>query len=448
MFESLAGSPLRGIVATFVLLSPSLLPISSEAAAQEPIEVVSVEAQIHLEEAISMALTRNPGYAQAEISLENAFGSERTARGAFLPSLSVSSGTTLSSSARFDPATERQVTGSSQSLSGGLSLGYDLFTGGRNRAELERAGIETEAADVRLEGQRFEVIFRTKQAFFDALRHTDLVAVAESRVQRAEENLELVRRRVEMGSATASDSLRTRLELANARQTALQSRNQLRSARMALGRQVGISGPVDAVRPSVLEPSPLPLTPEEIYELAETRSPSVRAAELSRAADQAQVASARASYLPSLRIGSGYDWSNQDWAFDGGRTSWRVSLSVSYPIFNGFVRETNVQRAQSQVRLAQLVEEDARLEARQAVDHVLQGIHTAEEAIALAEEAVLVAREDLRVVQERYVVGVATVFEVVTSQVALDQAEADRVTARYDYLLARAELEAILGREL
>ena len=55
---------------------------------------------------------------------------------------------------------------------------------------------------------------------------------------------------------------------------------------------------------------------------------------------------------------------------------------------------------------------------------------------------------DLRVVRERLAVGVATSFELVTSQVALDEADANRVATRYDYLIARAELEALLGQEL
>jgi outer membrane protein TolC len=45
-------------------------------------------------------------------------------------------------------------------------------------------------------------------------------------------------------------------------------------------------------------------------------------------------------------------------------------------------------------------------------------------------------------------VGVARIFDVVQSQIALDQARVDLVGARYDYVLARAELEAVVGREL
>ena len=93
-------------------------------------------------------------------------------------------------------------------------------------------------------------------------------------------------------------------------------------------------------------------------------------------------------------------------------------------------------------------EEDARLRAREGADAALRNLRTAEQAIEIAEEAVVVAAEDLRVVRERYALGASTILDVLTSQAAADQASTDRVSARYEYLLARAELEAILGREL
>lgn len=66
---------------------------------------------------------------------------------------------------------------------------------------------------------------------------------------------------------------------------------------------------------------------------------------------------------------------------------------------------------------------------------------------SVAPEPGLVA-EELRVINERYRVGVATILDVVTSQIALDQAVADLVTVRYDHVVARAEIEGILGRDI
>jgi len=84
----------------------------------------------------------------------------------------------------------------------------------------------------------------------------------------------------------------------------------------------------------------------------------------------------------------------------------------------------------------------------QEADAALYNLRTAERAIEIAQEAELVAGEDLRVVREPYSVGVATILDVLISPNAADQASVDVVTSRYDYVLARAELESILGRVL
>ena len=183
-------------------------------------------------------------------------------------------------------------------------------------------------------------------------------------------------------------------------------------------------------------------------QLAEEASPSVIAASESTVAASASVSAARSAYFPSLRFSSGYNWANQDPSFTGGSTSWSMSLGLSYPIFNGFQRESSVDRAQFVQRVTRLQEDDARLAAREQADAALQNLLTAERATVIAEEAVLVADEDLRVVRARYEVGAATILDILISQNALTQAETDLIATRYDYILARAELEAILGREL
>ena len=289
---------------------------------------------------------------------------------------------------------------------------------------------------------------QTKNVFFEALRQEDLLAVRRSQLDQARQNLEMVRRRTQVGRATVSDSLRARLDWVNAQQSVLEAESATRAARFSLGRQIGEGRPVLPVRPESLTPEPLTLSEEEILTLAESVAPSVVAAEAQATAAAAAVSAARTEYLPSINFSSGYNWANQAASFSNGTTSWSLALRASYPIFNGFQRGGAVDRAQFSQRVAQLREDDARLGAREEADAALMQLRTAERAIEIAEEALVVAREDLRVVRERYTVGVATILDVIISQAAADQAAADAVTTRYDYLLARAELEAVLGREL
>jgi outer membrane protein TolC len=50
--------------------------------------------------------------------------------------------------------------------------------------------------------------------------------------------------------------------------------------------------------------------------------------------------------------------------------------------------------------------------------------------------------------RERYRLGTSTIVDLLTSQAALNQAQANLVQARYNYLVARAQIEALVGHGL
>lgn len=410
--------------------------------------VAQDEPTLSLDEAVQAALRHSPQMAQAEGALQNAAWGERTAWGAFLPSLSFSTGGSRSSQTRFNPQTNTSVQGSSDSYSAGLSSSIELFSGGRRFAQMRQAQAQTATAQASLIEQRFAVTLAAKNAFFNVLRAEDLIRVAEVRIQNAQEGLDAATQRAQVGSATRSDVLRSGLELTNARQALLQARNQRRTAAYALGRLVGVEGPVGARLDAPLQPAPLGLSREEIRALALEQAPSVRTADLAVDAAVAGERAARAQYFPSVSASAGYDWFNDSPQVFAGRKSWGLRLSISYPLFNRFQREDAVSRASVQSDIARVQLEDARRLVLSELESVLGALELAEQQIALAEEAVLAAEEDLRVQDERYRLGVSTILDRVTSQVNLVQAEIDLIAARYDYQIARAELEALIGREL
>ncbi|MGH7476271.1 MAG: TolC family protein [Longimicrobiales bacterium] len=411
-------------------------------AAQKPV------AEVTLDQAIALALQHSPQIAQAEGSVVAAGWSERSAWGAFLPSLSVGSGASLASTERFNPQTNTSVTGSSDSYSAGLSSSIELFSGGRRTAELRRSRAETTASEASLVEQRYGVTLTTKITFFDALRADETIRSAEARLQRAGEGLEAATRREQVGSGTRSDVLRAQLELTNAKQALLQAENQRTIAAFALGRLVGAEGPVVARSDGALEPRPLSLDRDALIELIAAQAPTVISAQADAAASEASLRASRAQYLPTVTASGGYDWYNQDPRLVDGRTSWTLRLGVSYPVFNRFQREDAVARAEVQASVARSQFEDARRASRAQLESLLAALELAEQQIALATEAVTVAEEDLRVQQERYRLGVSTILERLTSEENLVAAEADLIASRYEYQIALAQIEALAGREL
>ena len=85
---------------------------------------------------------------------------------------------------------------------------------------------------------------------------------------------------------------------------------------------------------------------------------------------------------------------------------------------------------------------------RQSIIQQLGVLRTAEERIRIQQASVLAGEEDLRVMQQRYQLGASTLLDLLTSQSQLNQARAALIQARQDYRIARAQIEAIIGRDL
>ena len=419
----------------------------SDGSAQDIPRVQPVDS-VTLEQAVERALGSSPQMVQAETGLGTAVYGTRQAYASFLPNLSLSTGASLSSSERFDPDTGLLVSGQSDSYSAGVSANMDVFSGGRNLAALRSARATVDAAEATVVTRRFATALAAKQAFFAVLRAEELIRLNEERILQAREQLVAAERRLQAGQATRSDVLRAQLQVSNARQALLNAETQRRTAMYALGQLTGVMGPVTAVASSPLEPEPLALSPEAMREIVRMEAPSVISALANLGVAEAGLSQARAQYFPSIGVSGGYNWNNNQLGLNDGRTSWNTRLSLSYPLFNGLQRESAVARADAQVTVAEAQAEEAERVVLAELERLLAALRLAEEELAILRESVVVAEEDYRVLRERYQLGAATILELVSSQIALLQAEHDLINARYDYQIARAELESLLGREL
>ena len=430
------------------LLAALGLALGSSGAAGQEIPRIEAADSVTLEEAVERALDASPQVVQAETGLGTAEYGTRQAYASFLPNLSLSTGASLSSTERFDPTTGLQVSGQSNNYSAGLSASMDLFSGGRNLAAVRSARATVEAAEATVVTRRFSVALEAKRAYFAVLRAEDLIRLNEERIAQAREQLQAAERQLQAGRATRSDVLRARLQVSNARQALLNAETQRRTAMYALGRLVGVLGPVAAERPATLDPRPLALTADEMRAIILAEAPSVLSSAANLGVAEAGLSQARAQYFPSIGVSGGYNWSNAELGLNDGRTSWNTRVSLSYPLFNGLQREVNVGRAHAQVTVAGAQAEEARRAVLAELEGLIAAVELATLELEILEESVAVAEEDYRVLRERYQLGAATILELVSSQIALLQAEHDLINARYDYQIAKAELESLLGREL
>ena len=330
----------------------------------------------------------------------------------------------------------------------GISAALPVYTGGRRGAERQSADAQQLAANANLTAAEYDVMLQTKQAYFDVLRAGDLVEVAAAQVAQAERAMQDADSRLRAGTTTRSDVLRARVALASARDALATAGSERVASRFVLARIIGSDLPVDAAPVADNVTLPLTLSRDSLVSSAIGVAPVARAANANAVSARAAVAAARAQYLPTVMAGGGYGWLEQRTVGPHPVGGWTLQMGVSYPLFNGFQREAAVTRAEAQADAARSAAIDTERGVRADAIRSYDAATVAAQRIGFASDAVSAAREDLRVQELRYRAGASTFLDEVTSQLNLTQAETSLVQARYDYQIARATLERVLGREI
>lgn len=430
-----------------------LVAIPAALAAQEaPFIATDSMRPISQEEAVSLARRNSPNAIIARGQLRTASSAVRSAYGAFLPSLSMSMGQTKQGGQRFDPLRGPVTTPSSPwQYSMGFNSSLELFDGGRRFAELRSARADVDAAEANDVAQRFTIALNVKREYANVLAARESESAARAQLEQAEAQLRASVARVQAGAATMSDSLRSAIQVGNARLALITAQNNLRVASASLTRLVGTPFLVTANPADTLERIDFAIDSVALIQLAQ-RGPAIVQAERSVAAARAGEWIAKSSYMPTITASFNYNGNRQDSSYTVtfgpyayGRS---FNIRMQLPLFNNFNREDQVLRASVAEDNAVAQLRDARLAAQQSMIQQIGALRTAEVRIRIQQASVAAAEEDLRVMQQRYALGASTLLDLLTSQSQLNQARVALIQARQDYRIARAQIEAIVGRDL
>lgn len=396
-----------------------------------------------LQEAVDIALRRSPGLGVAESELDAAHSDRLRAYGALLPGVDVGYGYSTSSTGRLDP-TGQTITNTSWTAQ--LTAGYDIFSGFRRIADISSSRKRAQAAGARYRERRFQTMLDAKTAYFEAVAARELVVVERDRVRRQRAQLESVTIQLEVGQTARTDVLRSEVALNNARLALVRAESGARAADFALARVIGSPEPVEPAEVDVLDPVPLPLSREEARAAALRSGPVVTSAVAEAAAARAAVRSAKSNWLPQFSFAGGWAWSSDE--FPPTQRSWRIFVFGGVPLFDGFQRENQIWQARARADAAEAEARAEELRVREEVNTAFDQVEAADVSIDLAEKTVELAREELAATQERFRFGRGSILEVQQAQIALEQAEVDRIRARFDYQLGVATLEYLLGADL
>jgi outer membrane protein len=405
-----------------------------------------------LAEAIRLAEAHSVNTVQARGTIRTSSAAVKQSYAAFLPSFSVSARTQRQSGDRFNSQGQLvPFTGNPTSYSTGLSSSLELFDGGRRFFDIRSAKADVDAAEAGETAATYEVALQVKQQYYNILAARETESAAQAQIQQAEQQLRASSLRLRAGAAIVSDSLRSVIALGNARLALLTAQNNLQVANQTLTRLVASPTTVTANASDTVDQQVSIPAIDELMPLVD-KAPAIQQAEAQLASAHASLRSAKTAFLPTVSMSFNRGGSGLDPAFGIGDKQYaynqNLSFSLSFPLFNNLNREVTVARAIVAEDVAEVQARDAKLLARQTLVQSLGAMKTAREQVAIQTVSVAAATEDLRVQQRRYELGATTLLDLLTSQTQLDNARNALIRARYDYRVAKAQLEALIGRDL
>lgn len=408
----------------------------------------AVAREYTLESAIDRALRINPTLEEKVHALESARMEIGVSQSYFWPRLSlVTSASRLKNSGAYGSVDELSNTGRTR----GLRASWSLFAGFTHLNNLQRARIEKDIAAEELRHAELELIANIQMEFFKLLQARRDLRYVEDSIRRITAQLEAAQSFSDVGMAPYVNVLQNKVELSQAQEQLITTRNAIRTAEMRLNRYLGHSPEESIAYRGALEDYPRKddCTEKKALELAGKNRPDIRIARKSIESAEKTMLATAGEALPQVDLTSDWMTSSRDYAdrryTDYDREYWSVGVNVTWPFFEGGRTAFGVARDRERVRGLRAAYQDTLAAARTDVLTALMDIRAAREVYQTALEGLKVAEETYAMASERYRSKVGTVTELIDAQTRLTEAETRISKALADFQSARAKLFFHMG---
>jgi len=170
--------------------------------------------------ALEEALSQNPEYRKSSFDLYTAGDNKTIAYSAFLPSISI--GVTHNTSVdKFSDLPNMEMGNASRTVY--ASLGFNIFGGFGDYANLRSARSNVSTARANMENTKNKVALELRQAFLDKEKSTKALDLADESVKSAQEDVNLAREKYNLGAATILEVLDAEVSLKQAQTNQVQA---------------------------------------------------------------------------------------------------------------------------------------------------------------------------------------------------------------------------------
>jgi outer membrane protein len=425
-------------VFTGLLLS---LSVGSRAALAQDVRALT------LPDAIQQALQHNPKQLSQRLDVDRTEQQLQAARGAYWPTVDFGAGITHYANPTFVypvheltsfPPFDQTIYNYS------VALRLPVYAGGRLSQAVIGADLGKTIARERERLSVQELTYDVSTVYLKIEHLAALEQAYDARIASLEAQEKRVTLLMQVGKAPRLDHLKIHGALTKGRHDRLQIENRRREAYTMFYQLLGMAPPASDVALVHYAAAAAPdWNLDTLQRLALVQRPELRINERQVAIGTNKERIARGERLPTLSVvGSVQELAGADLQFTN---EWNVGLQLTVPLVDGGVRRAHEEDAAIARQQSEYALDQTRLEVTRQVQDSWDALNEAGSRLAVTETSIAEATEALAIEKLKYEQGVGITTDLLNAESALLVAEADRLQAQFDLIIARLNILRVTG---
>ena len=334
----------------------------------------------------------------------------------------------------------------------GLSMNLPLFAPAVYRA-MSMTKTDIELAVEKSRASELDLINQVTKAYYQLMLAQDSYEVLQGSYKLAEDNFNVVNAKYQQGAVSEFDKISAEVQMRSIKPNVISAANAVTLAKLQLKVLMGITADVDIKTDDNLTNYESMLFANQLKEedMSLENNTTMKQFELNMKLLEKNVKSLKTNFMPTLSMSFSYQYQslyNPNINFFD--YTWSNSSSLMFNLSIPLYRASNftkVKSARIQMRQLDWNRIDTERKLNMQVVSYRNNMTASSEQVVSNKENVMQAEKAVQIAGTRYEVGKGTVLELNSSQVSLTQAQLTYNQSIYDYLVAKADLDQVLGKQ-
>lgn len=408
-----------------------------------------------LDKALEIALDENPTIkvAAEEIALKKVASKE--AWQSLLPEASLNGSldhTIKAAEMKLNDMSFKMGQDGTNTANAGLSINLPLFAPAVYRA-MSMTKTDIELAVEKSRASELDLINQVTKAYYQLMLAQDSYEVLQGSYKLAEDNFNVVNAKYQQGAVSEFDKISAEVQMRSIKPNVISAANAVTLAKLQLKVLMCITADVDIKTDDNLTNYESMLFANQLKEedMSLENNTTMKQFELNMKLLEKNVKSLKTNFMPTLSMSFSYQYQslyNPNINFFD--YTWSNSSSLMFNLSIPLYRASNftkVKSARIQMRQLDWNRIDTERKLNMQVVSYRNNMTASSEQVVSNKENVMQAEKAVQIAGKRYEVGKGTVLELNSSQVSLTQAQLTYNQSIYDYLVAKADLDQVLGKQ-